>query len=459
MSVSSEEINLLVQHYLQELGFEHTAFSFGCESKIPSKPIASREIPPGSLVYLVQKGIMYAQMEAAADEAATSPETLFGHQLNILRSNIRQSTEIAEEISSATKRIRILPTQEQTEPLEFYLSSQSSLILQGHSTTVLHSAWNYKSDLFATCSTDGTICIWNFRKDEKGDCLVYDNPQIIKPFKDDVPSVDITFLCWSNIANYLVVGTFMGHIIIYKDGQEVYRTINHTSPIVSISFNPSCNQFAAGSADGMVSLFSLSQYIATRKTESGLMDVQWISDNTLLISAGMNVYKIVDSNDSTIAFKGKYNIIQLCANRDKAILGDDFGNVLIFDKNMNVIKNNKVHNGNVTSIAWETDNNQYVTCGADGGISIDSLDGKTKVSYKDCLFAISCIAIDPKGRYFAAASSHDVIYLYSKTENKLLLTFESIYPINHMSWSGDGRSLAICLDNGDVSVIDFEQIC
>ena len=256
MSVSSEEINLLVQRYLQELGFEHTAFAFGCESQIPSKPIANREIPVGSLVYLVQKGIIYSQMEAAADEAASQNDTAFGHQLQILRSTIKQNTEIAEELSAATRRLRILPTQEQTEPSEFYLSQNSSLFLQGHSSTTYMTAWNHDSSLMASCSSDGTVCIWKFFAKENGNYYVDDLPKVISPISEDSAASDITFICWSSSENYLAAGTFTGIVVLYNEnGEEVFRNAEQQSPITSIAFTQDGKMFAAGSADGTISIF------------------------------------------------------------------------------------------------------------------------------------------------------------------------------------------------------------
>ena len=466
MSVSSEEINLLVQHYLQELGFEHTAFSFGCESKIPTKEIAKREIPPGSLVYLVQKGIMYAQMEAAADEAATQPETLFGHQLNLLKSNIKQSTEIAEELSSATRRLRILPGEDQTEPLEFYLSSQSSLFLEGHFLSALFSAWNHESNLLATCSADGTVCVWNFVVNENGDAVVLDDPSVFKPVTDDSTPADVTCLAWSPVDNILAVGTFSGIICLYKDGNEILRISDQTSPIVSLSFTPNGSAFAAGASDGTVIISSLSKVEVTKKTENDLMDVKYLSDSILLVASGLNVYKIVNNSDPVSIYAGKNSISQLVTsnNRDFVLCGDSIGNVILFDKDLNVIKNEKIHQACCTAVTWnstdeESPKDTYTTCGSDGSIEINSVDGKTKISYKDNPYCIHVIAIDPKNRYFVTSASNDIISLYSVKENKLLLTFASIESINHMSWSPDGRFLAICMNNGQVSVIDFEQIC
>ena len=104
-SISSDEINLLIQYYLQELGYNHAAFAFGCESQIPEK-ISKRKVLPGSLVYLIQKGIMFTNMEAAAEKALDDPVIQFAHQLNLLRDDLNQNMELVDELCASTRLMK-----------------------------------------------------------------------------------------------------------------------------------------------------------------------------------------------------------------------------------------------------------------------------------------------------------------------------------------------------------------
>lgn len=464
MCVSSEEINLLVQHYLQELGYDHAAFAFGCESKIPTKEIASQEIPPGALVYLVQKGIMYAQMEAAADEASSNPDTLFGHQLNLLRSNIRQSSEIAEELSSATRRLRILPSSDQTEPLEFYLSQQSSLVLEGHAGPVILSAWNKSSELLATGSTDGTVVVWQFKRSdvpESLDCSVLDDPIVIKPTVGPQDKADITALQWSPIDDILVIGTYCGKFFVYKAGNEIFQSEQYKSPIVSISFSPNGEQFAVGAAGGEVSIVKGTTVSTSLKLEPGIMDIQWMDDNSVLIAAGMKITKIGSDGKPSTFLENSDQIIQLITSpkQEIAVAGDKSGNIILIKPDGKVVRTDKAHACSVSSLTFNAADGKFTSGALDGSIEISSVDGETKISFKDAHAPIISIVYEKENKYFATAASNDIIGLYSIEENKLLLTFESIDSINGMSWSPDGRFLTICVSNGQVNVIDFAQIC
>ncbi|RCN51378.1 LisH protein [Ancylostoma caninum] len=66
MSFTSNELNYLIWRYLRESGFEHTAFVFGHESELNDSSITSSDLPSGSLVSIVQRGLFYIDAEVKA---------------------------------------------------------------------------------------------------------------------------------------------------------------------------------------------------------------------------------------------------------------------------------------------------------------------------------------------------------------------------------------------------------
>ena len=55
MSFSSDEVNFLVYRYLQESGFDHSAFTFGAESLIAQSNINGALVPSCALTSIIQK--------------------------------------------------------------------------------------------------------------------------------------------------------------------------------------------------------------------------------------------------------------------------------------------------------------------------------------------------------------------------------------------------------------------
>lgn len=70
MSFTSDELNYLIYRYLKEAGFEHSAFTFGNESRVAVDRIsvAPSDVIPGTLVYVVQKGLQYLEVESTICE-------------------------------------------------------------------------------------------------------------------------------------------------------------------------------------------------------------------------------------------------------------------------------------------------------------------------------------------------------------------------------------------------------
>ena len=63
MSLTSDELNYLIYRYLLESGYTHTAFSFAHESLVTKANINGADVPPGSLISFVQKGMLYVEIE------------------------------------------------------------------------------------------------------------------------------------------------------------------------------------------------------------------------------------------------------------------------------------------------------------------------------------------------------------------------------------------------------------
>ncbi|XP_023170327.2 F-box-like/WD repeat-containing protein ebi [Drosophila hydei] len=68
MSFSSDEVNFLVFRYLQESGFLHSAYVFGIESHISQSNLNGAIVPPAGLLTILQKGLLYAEVEWSVGE-------------------------------------------------------------------------------------------------------------------------------------------------------------------------------------------------------------------------------------------------------------------------------------------------------------------------------------------------------------------------------------------------------
>lgn len=68
MSFTSDEVNYLVYRYLQESGFQHSAYTFGVESHVYTSNINGSLVPPAALLNIIQKGLQYTEAEISIAE-------------------------------------------------------------------------------------------------------------------------------------------------------------------------------------------------------------------------------------------------------------------------------------------------------------------------------------------------------------------------------------------------------
>ncbi len=70
MSLTSDELNVIVYRYLLESGFSHTAFAFASEAHLNKvlNALQTEHVAPGSLIAYVQKGLQFEEIEAHVNE-------------------------------------------------------------------------------------------------------------------------------------------------------------------------------------------------------------------------------------------------------------------------------------------------------------------------------------------------------------------------------------------------------
>ena len=85
MSMTSEEVNLLIYQYLIESGFTHTAFSFVNESRASQTSINTQYMSPGALIKIIQKGIQFVECEIAVATNTNSAQ-IEEDQLSLIES-------------------------------------------------------------------------------------------------------------------------------------------------------------------------------------------------------------------------------------------------------------------------------------------------------------------------------------------------------------------------------------
>lgn len=482
MSLSSDEINLLIQHYLQEFGYDHSAFAFGAESKIPlNTKIANRYVPPGSLVYLIQKGMMLSQIEKHAEDSVSSPSQSINNEINLIKLSLHQSSEANQDMLKATKLLQLFPkmgsdkndsNNHDNENLMFHLDTECSLFLEGHTKPVIFAAWTKESDLLATASADGNAIVWKFDNENS---FIFDDPIVLSPCCSS-PQPDITSIAWCDIDNILAVGTFSGLIVLYQKENIIFRLSElHKAPIVSLHFARKSSLLASASTDGQIIVSKNGVVKGKWNVEPPISDVKFFTNNSLYFSSNKTVYALTlffDDDDTekiqndqlpvpekVVEMKGEIIQITLSHSFNFMAIGDDQGNFTIIDKHRKIVcSQNKLHDSSICSISAAVNTDSFTTGGCDGFVKLIDVKQPEPIVFDGHARASYLVAYDPLDRFIASTGYDRILNIWNISTNRIMYRFLVDVLIDFLVWSPNGKFLAICLHSGQVSLIDFENI-
>ena len=144
MSVSMDEINFLVWRYMQENGFPHAAFVFETESLADTTNITTAQIPPGALISLLQKSIIYLNLEKSIRLAKADPNSTVASEI--------------EKINQAFPHTQ--PEQNSNEGIEVTdISHSNATFIKSINFPIDNFLWSPDSSKIAIFESNGTCSI------------------------------------------------------------------------------------------------------------------------------------------------------------------------------------------------------------------------------------------------------------------------------------------------------------
>ncbi|KAA0146020.1 hypothetical protein FNF29_08288 [Cafeteria roenbergensis] len=158
MSLSSDEVNLLVYRYLQESGFRHSAFTFGHESLLARTPAVESDVPYGSLSFEDAKARVTAnETDKVTLVSAETAVMLAGPQGRgaLLRLQPLGKT-LASGGTDGTMRLGSFPAPSDAAR---WLNGSARAELSEHSGTVLGLAFSPSDSYLASCGLDGRVSV------------------------------------------------------------------------------------------------------------------------------------------------------------------------------------------------------------------------------------------------------------------------------------------------------------
>ncbi|GAU93188.1 hypothetical protein RvY_05166 [Ramazzottius varieornatus] len=392
MSMTSEEVNLLIYQYLIESGFTHTAFNFVNESRASQTSINTQYMSPGALIKIIQKGIQFVECEIAVatntnsaqfeeDQLslieAVSPVLVANRQKRLqdqAQSRLTQSHAQSERPEGRRSEepphrvplrddanrigdVGLLGSQgvpEKTkEELETTISPSRARFLRGHESEVFICAWNPKMDILASGSGDSTARIWNLMDPDSREaksCVLWHaerkpNVQQAEPVQKGVH--DVTSLDWNKEGQCLCTGSYDGFARIWSNSGELMSTLGaHKGPIFALKWNKTGTHILSAGVDKSTIIWNAAEGKREQQFafhSAPALDVDW-------------------KDDKTFASCSTDQCIFVCR------LGSD-----------KPLKTFRGHNNEVNAIKWDPQGRLLASCSDDQTLKLWSMDSPTAI--------------------------------------------------------------------------------
>ncbi|KAF8603965.1 WD40 repeat-like protein [Ceratobasidium sp. AG-I] len=363
INISSDEVNCLVNAYLNDSGFQHTAFCLNQEARLDVSPNSKIHIPRGGLVTLLQKALLYIEVEQhwrrdPRASACSSPFSLLTTHTcsstsmpaspggtprgeNGARTANGKATDkrrmSPKSVSRGQKRAR-LDSQDMPEKESTPLSSRGApanagtpnkkkasgskgakaqaepepekddglavLLLKGHTDAVFVTAWNPNiPNLLATGGKDATVRLWNV-PDNLSEPIA---PTRICMHLPASPACDITTIAWNKEGSLLATGAYDGIVRVWTYRGELFTVMTqHQGPIFSIKWSKA-GWLLTGSLDETAIVWDVESGGKPKQRFAhhidGCLDVEWLDEDFFATCGSDRVIYVERLGESTAIAK------------------------------------------------------------------------------------------------------------------------------------------------------------
>ncbi|KAJ9048219.1 hypothetical protein DSO57_1037193 [Entomophthora muscae] len=492
MSLTSEELNLLIFHYLQESGFSHSAFVFQ-EEILRKCEVPDIKISKGALVSVVQKGLQYMEVEAHINEngeelQCSAPFTLLGEhkcELQVLVDDLEDFSrphkiaKISENPMLEQPKLNALPPSAIPEEVAPVLKVQEDLQIEV-STTIPEPETPTTVEIEATIEDEQIKShLTQDARDRSYKVVIEEDATILLGHESEVNQHS----AFANDPLGLPVYLESCFLFSYCNGSSKpekisshYMCNNSTGQnrdIAAMDWHPKGVVLATGSYDGYVRQFTSSGWLRFQGDEHStpVLSVKYSPRGSLLLSGGMDMtariwctttgrqlHQLTWHTDAVVDVDWESeDIFATCSNDGLICVGllsqaDPFR---VFSE----------HSGPVNSIRWSPKGNLLASCSDDKTIKLWSTDKVTSLkTLKGHEATISTIrwspgATGPNSTHILATASDDkTVCLWDVSTGTLLYRLaQHTLRVSSITFSPDSKYLASSAFDSAIHVFSTES--
>jgi len=265
MSVNSAELNYLIWRYLQESGLEVSAFALQDETTVAEFDEKFRDsIPIGSLVNLIQKGILYAESDQLVKQNGDIQDDKYYNEKFTIFHALSADSGINPPIESKGRFESLekgdIPTNGEGDDTdnngevikrenspEFIKVLKKKFSFEPSTT----SDWNPTApSVLAYGLSDARAKITVILPNTESKQLILNHPPVNFSGSPEDSSLDITAMSWSPMGHLLVTAVESGEMRLWAaDGKLKNVLYLHHSPILVIRWSPDANYILTSDSD------------------------------------------------------------------------------------------------------------------------------------------------------------------------------------------------------------------
>lgn len=485
------------------IGYVHSAFTFGYESHVNRSKIDGSQIPPGALLSFMQRGINFVEIEesivngtengtsgTSAMDGVTSlldvhkclrsedfkkgkPDRAAGQRAN---SNASEGMDIDDKDDDGSP---------ENSKNDMNIPASDTLTLRGHRSEVFVCAWNPRTSLLASGSGDSTARIWPIPTSLSSATSASAAGNTAQPIvlehspaaensdgKDRPRANDVTTLQWNPTGQMLATGCYDGCARLWTVNGTLKHTLElHKGPLFSLKWNKAGNYVLSGSVDRTTAVWDGETGRLVKQFtfhNAPTLDVDWRNNESF---ASCSTDKMIflcsleQPQTPVQIYEGHRDEIN-CLKFDPsgkllASCSDDYTAKIWTANSSYPAHDLKEHTREVYTMQWAPNTGQLVlaTASFDAMIKLwDVTTGgciRTLAAHTDPVYSLD---FSPNGQFLASGSFDRCLNIWSVKEGRVIKQFRGDGGIFEVTWHPDGDKVAACFSSNTVCVIDLRKM-
>ena len=438
-----DEINFLVWRYMQENGFPHSAYVFETESHADASNITSAQIPPGALITLLQKSIVYLNLEKSIRLAKHDPNSSVAAEIERINMAFPRNQEKTDE----TDEKAVLP-----------FSDCNPSFIKEANAPIENFSWSPDAKKIAALAADNVCTVYFVNEGLKFERLVL--TQIPQSSSPRCPAE----MSWNATSELIAIATDSQAMVFNMHGKIAFTIAGGVSAVkfgVSPYMLVTCSRM-----DYSVNLWEIrdgqpSQLESFPGLHGLVYDLDW-RDEGLFAAAchdkSISLYAVSGNKQMLYGHLSPATFVAFSCNKALLASGSDDGSVRIWKEGriLNVLKG---HSNGISGIKWSPIvPNTIYSSSLDGTVKYwDALSGECLQTFAHHMNGIISIDIHPSGQLLVTGGQDGIIAIWKIPDAKLINAYTYKSKISHLTFSPSGEYIAVSFESSNMAIIQSSQ--